>query len=107
MPMHEARALCFPYCIQRIKDGRYILLNRNYKPLGIQDEAWVEYENHPTAMPMKITPATAKKLSWKGADDVERIYLYNDGCIPTEGDEHMAAYLNRLSVLMKISVQDR
>lgn len=105
--MHEVRALCFPYCIQRTKDGRYILLNRNYKPLGIQDGAWVEYEKHPTAMPMKITPACAKKLSWEGADDVDRIYLYNDGCVPTDGGEHMAAYLKRLSVLMGISVQDR
>lgn len=98
----ELRSTHFPYCVQRLKDGRYIPLNRYYKPLGIQSSEWVNYETHPGATSIKITPATAKKISWNSSDDLESIFLYNDGCVPTDGAVHMAAYCKRLAVLMKI-----
>ena len=102
--MSEARNFLFPYCIDHLPDGRYIVLNRNYKPLGIQTGDWVKYEEDPSAIALKITPASARKLSWEGSEALDRIYLYNDGCIPTDGAEHMKAYLQRLSVLMAIKL---
>jgi len=101
----EARWRYFPYCIKRLPDGRYILLNRLYKPLGVVSREWVVYEEHPSAAAMNITPAMARKLSWEESENVDFIFLYNDGCIPTRGAEHMKAYLDRVAVLMKITVE--
>lgn len=105
MGTYEARWIFLPYCLQKLKDGRYIVLNRKYKPLGVRSSEWVVYEDHPSAAFMKITPATAKKLSWKGSDDLDVIHLYNDGSIPNESAEHLQAYAKRLKVLMDLSVE--
>ncbi len=102
--MSEARTFLFPYCLDRLADGRYIALNRNYKPLGIQTGEWVKYEEHPSAMPLKITAKDAEKLSWSGSDALDRIYLYSDGCVPTDGKDHLAGYQKRLAVLMALQL---
>jgi hypothetical protein len=94
-----------PYCLQRLADGRYIVLNRRYKPLGVQTREWVDYDTHPSAARMKITAATARKLSWKSSDDVAVIHLYNDGCVPDAGADHLDAYAKRLAVFMKLPVE--
>lgn len=101
----ELRWTHFPYCVQRLKDGRYIVLNRDYKPLGIQSSERVVYETHPSAINIKVTPATARKISWKESDDIGVIHLYNDGCVPTSSAAHTAAYCKRLSVLMAIKIK--
>ena len=95
----------FPYCVQRLKNGRYIVLNRRYKPLGVLSNEFVDYESHPSSVSIRMTKATAMKLSWKGSDNVDVIHLYNDGCIPTNGAAHMTAYTKRLAVLMSIKVK--
>lgn len=104
MDTYEARWIFLPYCLHRLKDGRYIVLNRKYKPLGVRSSEWVIYEDHPSAAAMKITPAIAKNLSWNGSDDAEVIYLYSDGCIPNESVEHLQSYSMRLKVLMDLPV---
>lgn len=103
--MSEARAFLFPYCIKQLEDGRYIVLNRNYKPLGVQSGDWVVYEEHPSAINLEITKSIAEKLSWVGEGCTDTIYLYNDGCIPTDAKEHMNAYLKRLSVLAAVKLK--
>ena len=101
----EARWIFLPYCLYRLKDGRYIVLNRKYKPLGVRSSDWVVYEDHPSAASMKITPEIAKKLSWQGSDNLDVIHLYNDASIPNKGEEHLQAYANRLKVLMDLAVE--
>lgn len=101
--MEEMRSTHMPYCIKKLESGRHIVLNRYYKPLGIRTNDWIDYESHPSATNIKITPATARKLDWDGRDNTECIYLYNDGCIPTDGAAHMESYLQRLGVLMKLT----
>jgi hypothetical protein len=96
------RWIFLPYCIKRLADGRYIILNRRYKPLGKFGNEWVIYETDPSAANIEITPAIAKKLSCKNSDDVDVIYLYSDACIPTDSDEHLRSYSARLSVLMQL-----
>jgi hypothetical protein len=103
--MDELRRTHLPYCIHRTEDGRYIVLNRDYKPLGVQSSDWVIYETHPRVVALSITPTRAAKLDWQGRANIARIYLYNDSCIPTAGDAHMTAYLGRLAVLMKLKVK--
>ena len=101
----ELRFTHFPYCLKRLEDGRYIVLNRRYKPLGNQKTDFVVYEGDPSVIDAKITPATARKLSWKSSEDTSVIHLYNDGCIPTESAAHMTAYCRRLAVLMALKVK--
>jgi hypothetical protein len=96
------RWIFLPYCLQRLADGRYIILNRRYKPLGVQSTEWVTYETHPSVIHLPITSSIAKKMSWSGSEDTNAIYLYNDGCVPTDEAKHMRAYSDRLEVLMKL-----
>lgn len=103
--MSEARSFLFPYCIIQLADGRYIVVNRYYKPLGNKTSDWIKYEDDPSVIALKITPAIAKKLSWAQSEATDRIYLYADGCIPTDGAVHMKSYLQRLAVLMAVKLK--
>lgn len=106
MPINSTRAIYLPYCVQQLGDKTWVILNRNYKPLGSGTTDYVEYEDIPIAFRIaKITPAQAKKISYKGdADATEIIYLYDDGCVPTYSKKDMAAYLPRLEALMKLKL---
>lgn len=99
---YPARWVVFPYCIQRLDDGRYIVLNRRYKPLGVASDTHVVYEESPAACHMKITPDIARRLSWLGDDSIERIALYDGSENMLEHPDHLAAYVERLALLMTI-----
>lgn len=107
MLKEELRQTHFPYCLDRQEDGSYVLLNRNYKPIGFMSENWVNYEEHPVSVKLKgMTARLAAELDVKGRDNLERIYLYNDGSTPTGSPEDMQAYLGRLARLMKLQIAD-
>jgi hypothetical protein len=99
----EARQVFFPYNIHRVDAGLYVVLNRNYKPLGMGTDEFVNYADY--AVPLRITAAQAAKMSWNGATDVASIYLYDDGCIPTRSAAHMRAYLARLEVFSRLKIK--
>jgi hypothetical protein len=102
----DFRRVFLPYCLQKLKDGRYIVLNRLYKPLGVASSAWVSYEEH--ASVFKLLGMTAKKaaaMSHRGLDDVECIHFYADASIPTDSPEKMAAYAQRLRVLAALRIE--
>lgn len=95
----------FPYCLQKLPDGRYIVLNRYYKPLGLPNTTdWVDYEKHPSAVKLRISAATAQKLSWEHKSKTSPIYLYNDATIPDKAAAHWSSYAERLKVLAKIQI---
>jgi hypothetical protein len=94
MPIMNPRAIFLPYCIQRLEDGRHVVLNRNYKPLGFTTEDFVTYEDYPIGVTFKgLTPKKAAQISYRGSADLDTIYLYNDGCNPDESAANMKAYL--------------
>ena len=64
----------------------------------------VDYESYPVAVKLKLAPKTIQKLSWNGSDDPVKIYLYDDGCIPTDSTKHMTAYLDKIALLAKVKV---
>ncbi len=53
MPSHDFRCVHLPYCIKRLPDGRHVVLNRDYKPLGFKTREHVEYESYPIAVKLK------------------------------------------------------
>lgn len=91
-----------PYCIDKIGE-KYVILNRAYKPIGVVTDEWVDHE--PYAQPIDgLTKAKAAKISYKSDGNFERIYLYNDGCVPTHSKKDWDAYSKRLAVLAGLEV---
>jgi hypothetical protein len=89
------------YCLDQLPDGSYVALNRRYKPLGFVSTEWVDYEAHPVRFKFKraLSERQVVALSCKGDASAHRIYLYNDGCVPTASDAHWRAYSERLQRL--------
>ncbi|PSB16982.1 hypothetical protein C7B65_19995 [Phormidesmis priestleyi ULC007] len=105
MALNDFREVFLPYCLKKQDDGRYVVLNREYKPIGFKNRENVKYEDYPICVELKgIGSATAAKLSYKGDSSMDNIYLYNDSCVPTESAEHMKNYLKRLEILAKLKV---
>jgi hypothetical protein len=95
-------ALIFPYCLEQLSDGKYIVLNRKYKPIGSFTTVNLDYEKECPMSHLKINglkKEEAKLLSWNGSDNVEKIYLYKDGCAPTNSQKDMEEYFERLARL--------
>ncbi|WKW38375.1 hypothetical protein [Enterobacter mori] len=88
-----------PYCIQEIAPGRYVVLNRGYKPLGIIGESMstpiIDYIDYAVD-----GPAELPKFSTMYAPLNDR-YLYNDVTVPWESRKLLNAYMARLEALIK------
>ena len=105
MPLGDFRSVFLPYIIEKQPDGRYAVLNREYKPVGFYTRDFVTYADHPVLVNFKgLTAAKAAKISYKGDPDTSHIVLYNDGCVPTQSKANMQAYLARLELLAKLAV---
>jgi hypothetical protein len=103
MAIENVRAVYFPYCIEKCADGSWVLLNRNYKPIGFNTSEFINYSDYPVAMKIKgLGQSTLKKLSYKDEEPGDRVYLYNDGCIPTMSGAAMSAYLKKLEILLNL-----
>ncbi len=105
----SVRQLFFPYCLLLQEDGRYAIVNRRYKPVGmtVEQKVFVKYEEHPCLVKLTgLTPPHAATISCSGSDALDRVYLYNDGCVPTDSAHHWAAYCTRLQVLAKLTAHD-
>jgi len=99
----QVREIFLPYVLKRVEDGRYVILNRHYKPLGHHASTWVDYAGHAVSIP-GLTADTARQLSWKDDDNLAVIHLYNDGCVPTDSKADWAAYQQRLERLAALTV---
>lgn len=103
---HEFRSIYLPYCLQKQEDGRFIVLNRNYKPIGFNSLDHFDYNAYPISGKIKELNASAiKKLAWNGILDKGFIFLYNDALIPTRSKENMDQYLERLKILASYQVE--
>jgi hypothetical protein len=105
--MPTFRELYLPYCLDRQEDGRYAVLNRRYKPVGTTTDRrnWVDYGDPHLVKLSGLTPAACRALSFNGSEDTSRIYLYNDGCVPTDSAEAWEAYCRRLQRLAQLKAE--
>ncbi len=89
-----------PYLLQSLNDGNWVELNREYKPLMVQRGVWIDYELFPFKRKIaEIPPKARKALDVGGDGSGDKLYLYHDGCIPTDSPKHMAAYKRRLDII--------
>ena len=86
-------------------DGSYAVLNREYKPVGFNTRDHIDYKDFPVTTQFKgIGLGIAKKISYNGSEGTETIYLYDDGCVPTQSTASMNSYLEKLRILAKLRV---
>lgn len=106
MAIENVRAVYFPYCLQKQKDESWVLLNRNYKPVGFNTDEFLNYDDYPVSIKLKgLGTATLKKLSYTGEVSGDMVYLYNDGSVPTGDPASMKAYLKKLEILLKLETK--
>lgn len=101
MALGDFRAVFLPYCLARQQDGRYAVLNREYKPVGFFTHEYVTYEEHPVLVKLKITKAVAKKISDTGKEGVDKVFLYRDSTNPLRSKANMDTYLAKIALLAK------
>lgn len=107
MPIGHIAHSFFPYCLKKQPDGSYLILNRDYKPVGFNTKEHVVYEDFPVSVKFaRLLPATAAKLSVHGHADVDTIFLYDDGSVPTETKAKMSDYLARLEILANLKFKE-
>ena len=111
--MTDVQFTHLPYCVKRLSDGRHVILNRRYKPVGMITDEWVDYGPYAIRFKRLLKP-TIGKISWRGegADWEPRgreafIWLYNDGCTPRSDapKRDVKAYLDRLAALMRLNYE--
>jgi len=95
-----------PMRLERLDDGRYIALNRYYKPIGTFSRDEVRYETSPGAFRFKaaLTEHDARSMSFRGDANLEAIVLYDETCNPHASADNWLAYSGRLDHLMKLGV---
>ena len=72
--MDELRKSHFIYCISRLKNGNYIFLNRDYKPIGFHTFDWMEYNDPRLCVGLKgLTAKKAAKVSYSGKENLDNI----------------------------------
>lgn len=105
MALKDFRAIYLPYCIEQQEDGSWVVLNRQYKPVGFNTDHYIKYEEFPVNTKFKgLGPAKLGKLSCTGRAEGSRVYLYNEGSNPLLSDSNMKAYLLKLEILAKLRV---
>lgn len=104
MPIGHVAHTHFPYCLQKTRDGKWLVLNRNYKPLGTTSKEWVDYDNHPDRIAISArTIGALRKNSVHDIpdrpDDPGLFYFYNDASMPTESAADWSRYAKILQLL--------
>lgn len=90
-----------PYGAERISADQWAFFNRSYKGLGLPRRQWTVYEDHP--MVFQVADSALQRICIHG-DLKDRIYLYNDGSVPTQSKANMDAYMQRLLKLCHLQV---
>jgi len=84
-------------------DGSWTFFNRDYKPLGIISEKWVDWDNpaHKLAIKGLDAPILAR-LRQKGSGGSKLVYFYADANFPEKSPATMEDYLSKLRILLHL-----
>lgn len=94
-----------PYCFKALPDGRFILLNRDYKPLGIAGgtcDPFVDYEAFGAHIVKDDSSIIAAAMTMKCCPH-DSIYFFRDSCPPWAGKRHAVALLDKMNRLLSIA----
>lgn len=93
-----------PYCIQKTADGKWLTLNRHYKPVGTLSLDWVDYDSHPNRL--SIDDDSLQKIRQlspliypDSIHEPEVIYLFEDALERLESQSSWSKYSEILKVL--------
>lgn len=104
--MSEVRRHMFPYGMSKNADGTWTIFNRQYKPLGVISSEWEEWDSPRHKMKLSgLGPATIAKLDVSDETGSDRIYFYDDGCVPTHSAKAKKQYFEKMAILMSLSVK--
>ena len=85
-----------PYFIEKLPNGRWVIINRRQKPLGSWASRWVDYSEATPSFAFHINETVATALTGEGATrTTTRIYL-------TYGPIGTADYWKRLAYLVRL-----
>ena len=97
-----------PYCVQKLKSGRWIFLNREYLPLGhLEKNSWdmspKEYYAYleTKACDIKLNAAWVGRIC---VDKHENCYWFYLGYL---AEKEKPAYLNKIKLLMSKQIKKR
>lgn len=89
----EMRVL-LPYGLQRVSEGKYLIVGRDYTPVGMTEGKWVDYAEF-TNLHLILR---AEDFAQLGHED----YLFTDGSTPWVSRKHGESYLLRLEKLIEV-----
>lgn len=85
-----------PYCALRAeKDDRFILLNRDYKPLGVANIGLAYYQQYPWA---HCPPPPEAMIDPKNGG----VYFFDDGCAPWNRLSGIERLIERLEKFLEV-----
>ena len=109
MMLTGMRQVMFPYLMQKNDDGSWTFLNRHYKPVGLNTDRVVTYDDPDHRVMLRgLTVAHMRALAAGSNDgdevgrDTTVIHLYGDDTAPERSRENMEAYLQKLAILMRL-----
>jgi hypothetical protein len=111
MALLDFRAVSLPYCLKKTDAGDWLVLNREYKPIGFCTYDRVNIESLPIYLDLRITQKEIDKLVELGAKiqtlfDELTIFLYNDATNPFY-KQNRQSYFDKLDILMDLRVDNR
>lgn len=83
------------YCLALCADGRWLLLNRQYKPFGTDITEWVDYDTCPGTR-VRLTDEQVEQLTSLGHPPAYigghfKVWLYRDSTSSRSPEQQMAA----------------
>lgn len=106
MTKKDFRAVYLPYCLEKLGDGNWVVLNREYNPVGFNTKEHIDHSQYPVAVRLgKLTIGKLKKLSYTGEVEGDRVHLYNDDTNPIKSAANMRKYYEKLTILSTISFE--
>jgi hypothetical protein len=102
----DALYTMFPYGMSKNPDGSWTFFNRAYKTLGTITDDFSEWDDPQHKVFLSgLGKSTLAKLDTHGLCGSwgdKRVYFYNDQCSPEDSKQNMDAYLERLSILIRL-----